>query len=63
MGIFRQKKMRKKKKKKKYNKLKFIKSLARVFFSNGMNMSTKPHKDKNKYSRKKKHKKRLDNDD
>ena len=55
MGIFR-KEMNKKKKK--FNKLKFIKSLSRVFFSNGMNLSTKNHGDKKKYTRKKKHKKR-----
>ena len=55
--------MKKKKKKKKFNKLKFVKSLARVFFSDGMNTSTKPHKDKKKYSRKKKHKKGLDLND
>ena len=52
-----------KKKKKKFNKLKFIKSLARVFFSNGINTSTKNHGDKKKYNRKKKHKKGLDSND
>ena len=51
------------KKKKRFNKLKFIKSLSRVFFSDGMNLSTKNHGDKKKYTRKKKHKKKLDNDE
>ena len=60
MGILKEKMN---KKKKKYNKLKFIKSLARVFFSDGMNTSTKHHGDKKKYNRKKKHKKRLNNDE
>ena len=60
MGILEEKMN---KKKKKYNKLKFIKSLARVFFSDGMNLSTKNHGDKKKYNRKKKHKKRLNNDE
>jgi len=50
------------KKKKKHNKLKFIKSLSRVF-SNLINTTTKNHGDKKKYTRKKKHKKRLDNDE
>ena len=52
---------RKKRKKKKYNKLKFVKSLSRVF-SNLINTTTKDHGDKKKYTRKKKHKKRLDDE-
>tara|TARA_R110000824_G_scaffold60492_3_gene161662 strand:+ start:6093 stop:6254 length:162 start_codon:yes stop_codon:yes gene_type:complete len=51
-----------KSKKKKFNKLKFVKSLARVFF-NGMRMSTKHHGDEKKYNRKKKHKKGLDSNE
>ena len=48
--------MGRKKHKKKHNKLKFIKSLSRVF-SNLINTTTKDHGDKKKYTRKKKHKK------
>ena len=50
-------------KKKKFNKLKFIKSIARGIFSHGINMSTKHHGDKKKYTRKKKHKKRPNDDE
>ena len=53
--------MSKKKKKKKYNPLKTIKKLARDMFID-IPTNTKVFKDKKKYSRKKKHKKRLDND-
>ena len=53
---------KRRKKKKKYNKTKFIKSLSRVF-SNLINTTTKDHGDKKKYTRKKKHKKRFDNND
>ena len=51
----------KKKKKKKYNKLKFVKSLSRVF-SNLINTTTKDHGDKKKYTRKRKHRKKFDDD-
>ena len=53
--------MGKKKKQKKYNPLKTIKKLARDMFID-IPTSTKVFKDKKKYSRKTKHKKRLDND-
>ena len=53
---------KKRRKKKKYNKTKFIKSLSRIF-SSMINTTTKDHGDKKKYTRKKKHKKRLDNND
>ena len=52
-------KKRRKNKKKKHDKLKFVKSLSRIF-SNMINTTTKDHGDKKKYTRKKKHKKRLD---
>ena len=52
--------MGKKKKKKRFNKLKHIKGMAREFFLNMMNTTTKHHGDKKKYTRKKKFKKRLD---
>ena len=55
--------MARKKKKKRFNKLKFIKSLSRVFFSDGMKTSTKNHGDKKKYNRKKKHKKGYKDDE
>ena len=48
-----------KKKKKKFSKLKFVKSLSRMF-SNVINTTTKHHGDKKKYTRKKKHKKKFD---
>ena len=53
--------MSKKKKQKKYNPLKTIKNMARNLFMD-IPTSTKVFKDKKKYSRKTKHKKRLDND-
>ena len=53
--------MSKKKKQKKYNPLKTIKSMARNLFMD-IPTGTKVFKDKKKYSRKTKHKKRLDND-
>ena len=53
--------MGKKKKQKKYNPLKTIKKLARDMFID-IPTNTKVFKDKKKYSRKKKHKKRLDKD-
>ena len=52
---------KKKKKQKKYNPLKTIKKLARDMFIN-IPMGEKVFKDKKKYSRKIKHKKRLDKD-
>ena len=52
---------KKKKKSKKYNPLKTIKKLARDMFID-IPMGEKVFKDKKKYSRKIKHKKRLDND-
>ena len=54
-------KMGKKKKQKKYNPLKTIKKLARELFID-IPTSTKVFKDKKKYSRKQKHKKRLDDE-
>ena len=53
--------MPKKKKQKKYNPLKTIKNMARNLFMDRP-ISTKVFKDKKKYSRKTKHKKRLDKD-
>ena len=52
---------KKKKKSKKYNPLKTIKKLARDMFID-IPMGEKVFKDKNKYSRKIKHKKRIEND-
>ena len=52
---------KKKKKQKKYNPLKMVKKLARDYFLNSK-MGEKVFKDKKKYTRKVKHKKRLDND-
>ena len=52
---------KKKKKQKKYNPLKMVKKLARDYFLN-RKMGEKVFKDKKKYTRKVKHKKRLDND-
>ena len=52
---------KKKKKSKKYNPLKTIKKLARDMFID-IPMGTRVFKDKKKYSRKIKHKKRIDND-
>tara|TARA_R100000234_G_C4994243_1_gene177040 strand:+ start:1666 stop:1839 length:174 start_codon:yes stop_codon:yes gene_type:complete len=54
-------KKKKKKKQKKYNPLKMVKKLARDYFLNSK-MGEKVFKDKKKYTRKVKHKKRLDND-
>ena len=53
--------MGKKKKQKKYNPLKTIKKLARELFID-IPMGTKVHTDKKKYSRKKKHKKGLEDE-
>ena len=39
----------------------YIKRISRDFFM-GTDIGTRKHKDKKKYTRKKKHKKRLDND-
>ena len=52
---------KKKKKSKKYNPLKMVKKLARDMFID-IPMGEKVFKDKKKYSRKIKHKKRLDKD-
>ena len=52
---------KKKKKSKKYNPLKMVKKLARDMFID-IPMGTRVFKDKKKYSRKIKHKKRIDND-
>ena len=53
--------MSKKKKQKKYNPLKMVKKLARDMFID-IPMGTRVFKDKKKYSRKIKHKKRIEND-
>ena len=53
--------MSKKKKQKKYNPLKMVKKLARDMFID-IPMAEKVFKDKKKYSRKIKHKKRIEND-
>ena len=52
---------KKKKKQKQFNLLKAAKKMAREIFMD-IPTGTKVFKDKKKYSRKKKHKKRLDND-
>ena len=52
---------KKKKKSKKYNPLKMVKKLARDMFID-IPMGEKVFKDKKKYSRKIKHKKRIEND-
>jgi len=52
---------KKKKKQKKFNPLKTVKKLAREMFID-IPMGTKVFKDKKKYSRKLKHKKRLDDE-
>ena len=52
---------KKKKKSKKYDALKMVKKLARDMFID-IPMGEKVFKDKKKYSRKVKHKKRLDNE-
>ena len=52
---------KKKKKSKKYNPLKMVKKLARDMFID-IPMGTRVFKDKKKYSRKIKHKKRIEND-
>ena len=52
---------KKKKKSKKYNPLKMVKKLARDMFID-IPMGTRVFKDKKKYSRKQKHKKRLDDE-
>ena len=52
---------KKKNKSKKYNPLKIVRKMARDYFIN-IPMGEKVFKDKKKYSRKIKHKKRLDND-
>ena len=50
-----------KKKKKKFNPLSIIKDISRRFFM-GAKLGTRKHSDKKKYSRKVKHKKRLDDE-
>ena len=52
---------KKKKKSKKYNPLKMVKKLARDYFID-IPMGEKVFKDKKKYSRKKKHKKGLEDE-
>ena len=53
--------MGRKKKQKKFNKTKTMKRVARDMFMD-IPMNTKVHKDKKKYSRKKKHKKGLEDE-
>ena len=53
--------MGKKKKQKKFNPLSIIKSISRNLFMDA-SLGTRKHSDKKKYSRKVKHKKRLDDE-